>query len=119
MPPFLIMMCTIMKEKVRYLYPPFPLTASYCYLPSFLVLKDILECDSKSSCSLEGEGDGWHLFPLLKRDNGLLGYTNLSAGFRDGYSLVDVDLGFPQLVDDLFRGKVPSDHLFPFVVLLD
>ncbi len=32
---------------------------------------------------------------------GLLGYTDLSAGFRDRDPLVDVDLGFPQLVQDL------------------
>ena len=70
-----------MKERGRYLYLPFSLTTSYCYLPSFLVLKDILQRDSKSSCNLEGEGDGWHVFPLLKRDNGLPGTADTVGQF--------------------------------------
>ena len=42
-----------------------------------------------------------------------------SAGFSDRDTLVDMDLSFPQLVDDLFRSEVLSDHLFPLFVLLD
>ncbi len=38
----------------------------------------------------------------------------------DGGPLVDVDLGFSQFVDNLFRSEGFSDHLFPlFIVLLD
>ena len=49
----------------------------------------------------------------------LFGYTDFSAGLRDGDTLVDVDLGFPQLVDNLFRSTVLPDHLSPLFVLLD
>jgi hypothetical protein len=42
---------------------------------------------------------------------GLLGDVYLSAGFRDRDTLVDVDLGFHEFVDDLLRSEAPSDHL--------
>ncbi len=77
-----------MKEKRRYLYLPFSLATSCCYLPSFLVLKDILRRDSKSSRNLEGEGDGWHVFPLLKRDNGLPGTADSVGKFLLRYFIV-------------------------------
>ncbi len=46
---------------------------------------------------------------------GLFGDPDLSAGFSDRDTLIDVDLGFPQLVDDLFRSEVLSDHLSPLL----
>ena len=47
----------------------------------FLVLKDFLQRDSKSSRNLEGESDGRHVFPLLKRDNGLPGAAGSAGQF--------------------------------------
>ena len=45
----------------------------------------------------------------------MLGDAYLSAGFRDRYSLVDADLGFPEPIDDLLRSETPSDRLSPFL----
>jgi len=39
------------------------------------------------------------------------------GGNRD--TLVDVDLGFPEFIDDLLWSEAPSDHLSPLYVLLD
>jgi len=39
----------------------------------------------------------------------------LPAGFCDRDTLIDVDLGFPEFVNDLLRGEAPSDHLSPFL----
>ena len=45
----------------------------------------------------------------------VLGDAYLSAGFGDRDTLVDVDLGFPEFVNDLLRSEAPSDHLSPFL----
>jgi len=70
-----------MKERGRYLYLPFSLTASYSYLSSFLVLKDILQRDSKSSRNLEGKRDRGNVLSLLKRDNSLSGTASALGKF--------------------------------------
>ena len=49
----------------------------------------------------------------------LLGDTYLSAGFGDRDTLVDLDLGFPEFIDDLLRSEALSDHLCPLSVLLN
>ena len=51
------------------------------FLPGFLVLKDILQRDSKSSSDLEGEIDRGHVFSLFKRDNGLSGAADFVSQF--------------------------------------
>ena len=56
----------------------------------------------------------------------LLGYTDLSAGLRDRDTLVDVDLGFPQLVQDMvtiaayyYLSVLPSKYIiWDFIVLV-
>lgn len=46
---------------------------------------------------------------------GLLSDAYLSAGFGDRDTLADVDLGFPEFADDLFRSEAFSSHLSPFM----
>ena len=48
----------------------------------------------------------------------LLGDACLSVGFRDRDTPVDVDLGFPEFIDDLLWSEALSDHLSPLFVLL-
>jgi len=50
---------------------------------------------------------------------GLTDDTALSTRLREGDMLANVALGFPQLVDDLLQSETLSDHLLPFVVILD
>jgi len=45
----------------------------------------------------------------------LLRDAYLSAGFRDRDTLVDVDLGSPEFIDDRLRSEALSDHLRPFL----
>jgi len=49
-------------------------------------------------------------------DIDLIGTADLSAGFRDGDTLIDVDLGFSQLVNDLLWSEVFLCHLSPLFV---
>ncbi len=55
-----------MKEKGGHLCLPFSLTASYCYLPGFLVLKDLLQCYPKDSGNPEGQLNRKNIFSLLE-----------------------------------------------------
>ena len=43
----------------------------------------------------------------------MLGDANLLTGFSDGDTLADMDLDFPELVDDLLRSIGFSDHFIP------
>jgi hypothetical protein len=45
----------------------------------------------------------------------LLGDAYLSAGFRDRDTLVGLDLGFPEFIDDLLRSEALADHLSPLL----
>jgi hypothetical protein len=47
----------------------------------------------------------------------LLSDANLSAGFSDRDTLVDMDFSFSQLIDNLFRSAGSSDRLSPLFVL--
>ncbi len=52
----------------------------------------------------ESDNLQWHTTVLFAPSVvGLFGDADLPAGFGDRNTLVDVDLSFPQLVDNLFR----------------
>ena len=51
--------------------------------------------------------------PLALAVVSLLGDADLLTGFSDGDTLADMDLDFPELVDDLLRSIGSSDHFIP------